>query len=107
MSENPKPGQWALFTGYGGRLSPDLILVGKVTAKQITGTEPPYTRERRVNRDDLIAAFDERESAERHRQAIHGIRGERDRRIAAAHATADDQFAALATRLETTEAHGE
>jgi hypothetical protein len=102
VADNLQVGQWALVTkSYDGRLRPDVVQIAALTPKLVKW--PLWgNRFRQAPRLDVIAAFAEQKDAERLRDTLAGIRGERDRRIAAAHsASAEAADMAISTALST------
>lgn len=83
-------GRWALIAGYCGKLSPDVHEIAQVTNKLVKYVRYGSTMGQ-SSKSDVLATYATKEAAQYAQQILHGIRGERERRIQAAHTSANDQ----------------
>ncbi len=83
-------GRWMVVPGFDGVLTADAREVIATTEKLAKFTTYG-TRFRQVSKSDVIATFETQQEAEQLCQTLRGIKGERDRRIQAAHLAAKKQ----------------
>lgn len=91
------PGRWGLFSGWSGRFRPEIGIIEKVTPKRIVAKIAGNHRHFSVS--DLMASFSTIEDAQKARNSIDGIRGERERRLNAAHEAANHALDALLEKI--------
>lgn len=89
------PGCWILVKGWSdGILNPDIEEVVQVTDKLVR-FKGYGNRARQTSKAEVIAAFPSMDEAVRLKEALNGVRGERDRRVTAANDAASKAAAKL------------